>query len=112
LPSVAVPHSIPPSVEPGADGALQRISPVAASSSQYWPDFWPAPITFRLSVPMLTVNRFGPKPKSKSGPGCCGHALGFGSPGMQATFQSSKPCTPVDHLTAPVSMSKAMIASV
>jgi hypothetical protein len=48
------------------------------------------------------VKRFGPEPKSKSGPGLVGQLLGGGPPRMQPTFQSSNPCTPVAHLIAPV----------
>src|SRR5262245_46946782 len=69
FPSVAGPHSIPPRVEPGPGALLQRILPVVASSAQYWPLFCPAPTAETTVFRFLIVNRFGPEPKSKSGPG-------------------------------------------
>src|SRR5436305_2191799 len=104
LPSVAVPHSIPPSAEPGPTAVLQTIAPVAASSAQYTPDFCPAPTIFRVLPFVLIVNRFTPAPKSASGPAPAGQLFGSPKPGMQPAFQLSNPTTPVDHRIAPVSM--------
>src|SRR5260221_6931926 len=88
------------------------IAPVVASRAQYSPLFCPAPTTsWRWPFAFLIVNRLGPDPKSKSGPGWAGQLFGEPTPGMQATFQSSKPCTPVAHLIAPEVASSATTAS-
>src|SRR6266403_6361156 len=104
LPSVAVPHSMPPSEAPGPTGVLQTMLPSSAVSAQKMPLFWPKPT--------ILPTRLGPDPpRSKSG------LLGTGQFGfdpdevMQATVQVSKPCSFFDHLTCPVFTSKARAAS-
>jgi hypothetical protein len=99
---------MPPFKPPGPDAALHSTSPAAASTVQYSPLFWPAPTTCRVRPPAWMVNRCGPSPKSKSGPGLLGQLSG-GRPGMQPPFQSSKRRGPAAHLIAPVVRSSARI---
>src|SRR5258708_39642375 len=94
-PSVAVPHSRPPSEPPGPTGGLQTILPSSALSAQKMPLFWPKPTILPI--------RLGPDPpRSKSG------LLGTGQFGLgpeevrHATVQVSKVCSFLAHLTFPV----------
>src|SRR6266705_6103693 len=104
FPSVAVPHSIPPSELPGPTGVLQTILPLSGLRAQKMPLFWPKPT--------MLPTRLGPDPpRSKSGLLGTGQ-LGFGPEEvMQATVQVSKPCSFFDHLTCPVFKSNARAAS-
>src|SRR3954469_842865 len=104
LPSVAVPHSMPPREAPGPTGVLQIISPSSALSAQKMPLFWPKPT--------MLPTRLGPDPpRSKSG------LLGTGQFGFvpeevrHATVQVSEPCSFLDHLTCPVFRFKARAES-
>src|SRR5258708_18368905 len=103
-PSVAVPHSMPPSEAPGPTGVLQTMLPLSGLSAQKIPLFWPKPT--------MLPTRLGPDPpRSKSG------LLGTGQFGlgpeevMQATVQVSEPCNFFDHFTCPVLKSKPRAAS-
>src|SRR5690349_8715436 len=104
LPSVAVPHSIPPSEAPGPTGVLQTMLPLSGLSAQKIPLFWPKPT--------ILPTRFGPAPpRSKSGLLGTGQ-FGFGPEEvMQATVQVSVPCSFFDHLTCPVFKSNARAVS-
>src|SRR6266699_3993080 len=104
LPSVAVPHSMPPSEAPGPTGVLQTILPLSGLSAQKMPLFWPNPT--------ILPTRLGPDPpKSKSGLLGTGQ-FGFGPEEvMQSTVQVSKPCSFLDHLSCPVFKSNARSAS-
>src|ERR1700726_4210207 len=104
LPSVAVPHSMPPSELPGPTGVLQTMLPLLGLSAQKMPLFWPNPT--------MLPTRLGPAPpRSKSG------LLGTGQFGLgpeevrHATVQVSEPCNLFAHLTCPVFKSKAMAVS-
>src|SRR5580700_7131203 len=91
LPSVAVPHSIPPSEAPGPTGVLQTMLPLSALSAQKMPLFWPKPT--------ILPTRLGPDPpRSKSGLLGTGQ-FGFGPEEVRhATVQVSKPCSLFAHL--------------
>src|SRR4051812_24428047 len=104
LPSVAVPHSIPPSEAPGPTGVLHTMLPLSGLSAQKIPLFWPKPT--------ILPTRLGPDPpRSKSGLLGTGQ-FGFGPDEvMQATVQVSKPCSFFDHLTSPVFRSNPRAAS-
>src|SRR6266853_4002670 len=104
LPSVAVPHSMPPSEAPGPTGVLQTMLPSSGLSAQKIPLFWPKPT--------ILPTRFGPDPpRSKSGLLGTGQ-FGFGPEEvMQATVQVSDPCSFLDHLTCPVFESNASAVS-
>src|SRR5882757_6863657 len=104
LPSVAVPHSMPPSEAPGPTGVLQTMLPFSGLSAQKMPLFWPKPTIF--------PTRFGPDPpRSKSGLLGTGQ-FGFGPEEvMQATVQVSEPCSFFDHLNCTVFKSKPRAAS-
>jgi hypothetical protein len=71
-PSVAVPYTMPPlaTLPAGPIMACQATVPVAGSTAQYTPLFWPMPSSCsgRPVTGFVVVNRFGPAPKSKSGP--------------------------------------------
>src|SRR5882757_2848366 len=104
LPSVAVPHSIPPSEAPGPTGVLQTMLPLSGLSAQKMPLFWPKPT--------ILLSRLGPAPpKSKSG------LLGTGQFGFvpagrwHASVQVSKPCSLFAHLICPVFKSNARAVS-
>src|SRR6267142_5919383 len=104
LPSVAVPHSMPPSDAPGPTGVLHTMLPSSGLSAQKIPLFWPKPT--------MLPTRLGPAPpRSKSG------LLGTGQFGLgpeevrHATVQVSEPCSLFAHLTCPVFKSKARAAS-
>src|SRR5438034_4100094 len=103
-PSVAVPHSMPPSEAPGPTGVLQTMSPLSGLSAQKMPLFWPKPT--------ILPSRLGPDPpRSKSGLVGTGQ-FGFVPVGrMHATVQVSKPCSLVAHLICPVFKSSANAVS-
>src|ERR1700730_2303068 len=103
-PSVAVPHSMPPSEAPGPTGVLQTMLPLSGLSAQQMPLFWPKPT--------MLLTRFGPDPpRSKSGLLVTGQ-FGFGPEEVtHATVQVSKPCSFFDHLIRPVFKSNARAAS-
>src|SRR6267142_2425260 len=103
-PSVAVPHSIPPSEAPGPTGVLQMMLPSSGLSAQKMPLFWPKPT--------ILPTRLGPDPpRSKSGLLGTGQ-FGFGPEEvMQAKVQVSKPCSFFDHLTCSVVKSNPRAAS-
>src|ERR1700733_6918366 len=104
LPSLAVPHSMPPKSLPGPTGLLQTTLPLSGLSAQKMPLFWPNPT--------ILPTRLGPDPPmSKSGLLGTGQ-FGFGPEEvMQATVQVSKLCSFFDHLTCPVFKSNASAAS-
>src|SRR5712672_514941 len=104
LPSVAVPHSMPPSEAPGPTGVLQTMLPLSGLSAQKMPLFWPKPT--------ILPSRLGPDPpKSKSGLVGTGQ-LALGPVGVRhATVQVSRPCSLLDHLMCPVFRSNARAAS-
>src|SRR5438445_11566925 len=104
LPSVAVPHSMPPSEAPGPTGVLHTMLPSSGLSAQKMPLFWPKPT--------ILPTRFGPAPpRSKSGLLGTGQ-FGFGPEEvMQATVQVSLPCSFFDHLICPVFKSNARAVS-
>src|ERR1700680_2098124 len=104
LPSVAVPHSMPPSELPGPTGVLQTILPLSGLSAQKMPLFWPKPT--------MLPTRLGPAPpKSKSGLLGTGQ-FGFGPEEVRhATVQVSEPCSLFAHLICPVFKSKARAVS-
>src|SRR6266853_2990021 len=104
LPSVAVPHSMPPSELPGPTGVLQMMLPLSGLSAQKMPLFWPKPT--------MLPTRFGPAPpRSKSGLLGTGQ-FGFGPEEVRhATVQVSEPCSFFDHLTCPVFKSNPRAAS-
>ena len=54
-PSVANPHSIPPSIPPSATRVSQRNSPFSGSSEYITPDFCPASSTRRPSAPVVST---------------------------------------------------------
>jgi hypothetical protein len=82
---------------------------LSGSNAQPTPDFWPATIT---SLPSGRFTRIGALPKSKSGPrsSAGGQFAPFCGP-PQPTMKMSFAVTCDVHLTAPVSRSKAMMAS-
>src|SRR5437879_10851879 len=92
LPSVAVPHSIPPSEAPGPTGVLHTMLPSSGLSAQKMPLFWPKPT--------ILPTRFGPAPpRSKSGLLGTGQ-FGFGPEEvMKDTVQVSVTCRFFDHFT-------------
>src|SRR6201981_1874569 len=104
FPSVAVPHSMPPSEAPGPTGVLQTMLPLSGLSAQKMPLFWPKPT--------ILPTRFGPDPpRSKSGLLGTGQ-FGFGPEEVRhATVQVSKPCNFFAHLTCPVFKSIARAVS-
>src|SRR5882762_2882996 len=104
LPSLAVPHSMPPSDAPGPTGVLHMMLPSSGLSAQKMPLFWPKPT--------ILPKRLGPAPpRSKSGLLGTGQ-FGFGPEEVrQATVQVSLPCSFFDHLTCPVFKSNARAAS-
>src|ERR1700751_1842645 len=104
LPSVAVPHSMPPSEAPGPTGVLQTMLPSSALSAQKMPLFWPKPT--------ILPSRLGPDPpRSKSGLVGTGQ-LALGPVGVRhATVQVSSPCSLLAHLICPVLRSIASAAS-
>src|SRR5258706_14394607 len=104
LPSVAVPHSMPPSEAPGPTGVLQTILPLSGLSAQKIPLFWPKPT--------MLPSRLGPDPpRSKSGLLGTGQ-FGFGPEEVRhATVQVSKPCSLLAHLILPVFKSNARAVS-
>src|SRR5258708_32962796 len=104
LPSVAVPHSMPPSELPGPTGVLQLMFPLSGLRAQKMPLLW--------QKPTISHNRFGPvPPRSKSGLVGTGQ-FGFVPAGRwHATVQVSKPCSLFDHLICPVFKSNARAVS-
>src|SRR5207245_4474670 len=104
LPSVAVPHSMPPSEAPGPTGVLQTMLPLSGLSAQKIPLFWPKPT--------ILPSRLGPDPpRSKSGLVDTGQ-LALGPVGVRhATVQVSRPCSLLAHLICPVLRSTASAAS-
>src|SRR6266478_2809651 len=93
-PSVAVPHSMPPSEAPGPTGVLQTMLPLSGLSAQKMPLFWPKPT--------ILPTRLGPDPpRSKSGLVGTGQ-LALGPVGVRhATVHVSRPCSLLAHLTCP-----------
>src|SRR6201984_3940649 len=104
LPSVAVPHSMPPSELPGPTGVLHTMLPLSGLSAQKIPLFWPKPT--------MSPTRVGPDPpRSKSGLLGTGQ-FGFGPEEVRhATVQVSKPCSFFAHLICPVFKSIARAVS-
>src|SRR5207245_3403672 len=104
LPSVAVPHSMPPSEAPGPTGVLQTMLPLSGLSAQKMPLFWPKPT--------ISPTRLGPDPpRSKSGLLGTGQ-FGFGPEEVRhATVQVSKPCSFLAHLMLQVFKLIAMATS-
>src|SRR5258707_883651 len=77
LPSVAVPHSMPPSEAPGPTGVLHTMLPSSGLSAQKMPLFWPKPT--------ILPTRFGPAPpRSKSG------LLGTGQFGISTSEEQDR----------------------
>src|SRR6267143_3015786 len=103
-PSVAVPHSMPPSEPPAPTGVLQMMLPSSGLSAQKMPLFCPKPT--------ILPTRLGPAPpRSKSGLLGTGQ-FGFGPEEvMHATVQVSKPCSFFDQLTCPVFKANPRAAS-
>src|SRR6267142_3787264 len=104
LPSLAVPHSMPPSEAPGPTGVLHMMLPSSGLSAQKIPLFWPKPT--------ILPRRLGPAPaRSKSGLLGTGQ-FGFGPEEvMHAAVQVSKPCSLFAHLICPVFKSSARAVS-
>src|ERR1700751_3208128 len=104
FPSVAVPHSMPPSEAPGPTGVLHTMLPLSGLSAQKIPLFWPKPT--------MLPTRFGPDPpRSKSGLLGTGQ-FGFGPEEVRhATVQVSKPCSFFANLICPVFQSIARAVS-